>query len=243
MQNKDVSDNRSLSFSKVRSSSGAVHKDNGEVNRRTFMVLLGGLALGAAQPKKISRGGEGIDYYPYLRKVIEEQCRRLGQEMQEKERSNLRFACKAVRPTNHEELSFIIAVGPKRYPCRDLVDEYARRRDGLSPKLYDHPLLALDRWAMPHTYRIPIYREQLVALIKELTDMPERDAVTLISRYMRCRADIPPLESMASPIYRENLTRKEFAELDHIIRTYGWRSTLYTWCSTMASRAEVLVGT
>jgi len=52
---------------------------------------------------------------------------------------------------------------------RHIIDEYARRKNGKKPKAPDHPILALKEWGLPDTQRILIFKEQVVALLKQLT--------------------------------------------------------------------------
>lgn len=211
------------------------------IGRREFMTMLGTLGLGAFAGRAAA-GEQALDHYPGLVAVLNAQNRvQGGRPMESRELENLRYACRAIKPSNHVELAFVAAVGPKWQPNDDLVDEFVRRRAGFPPELDDHPLLALDGWGMPDTFRIPVYREQLVTLIRELTKMTQRDSIALLSRYLQGRVDIPPLSGMAGGRYKQDLTAADFERLERIIRGYGYRTMPYAWCSTIASRAEALV--
>ncbi|MGV1098744.1 hypothetical protein ACUUL3_04960 [Thiovibrio sp. JS02] len=180
-----------------------------------------------------------VDYFPYLLKVIEEQGRLHSCEYCDEERDNLRDACNAVSPTNHEELAFVAAIGPKLH-CQNLVNEYVRRRDGQQSKIYDHPLLALETWGTPDTHRILIYREQILALIKELTGVSSLVALSLFYKSLQSKPDAPPWGAEQFSAKYQNLPSEEVDSLHELIRYYGQRSMPYAWCSTMASRAELL---
>lgn len=208
------------------------------MDRREFLRASALMGLAGIAPKQITAAE--IDYYPFLLRVVEEQGRMHDQEMSDQVRENLRYACLTVRPRSHDELAFVAAIGPRWMSYRDLADEYVRRRSGLPPSFYDHPLLELRGWGMPETYRILIYREQLLTLINELTGMSKRDSITLFYKYLQGRAGIPPLESMATESQRNALTSQDFRMFERMIREYGVRSMPYTWCSAMASRAEKL---
>lgn len=208
------------------------------LHRRRFIALLGSLGLGMLAGKAAPAEEKTTDYYPLLSEVIAEQNRRNNSEFTEREREHLRYACDAIRPSTHAELAFIAAVGPKWAPCQDLVDEYVRRRAGNAAAIEDHPVFALDEWGMPETCRIPVYREQHVMLVRELTDMTQRESIGLLYRYLRYSPDKPPLRTMAIEKYRDTLSAGDFARIERIIRFYLPRAMPYAWCSAMAGRAE-----
>lgn len=210
------------------------------LHRRKFMALLGTLGLGAIAAKAAPAVEGTADYYPILSKVIAEHGRRHNSDLTAREREHLRYACDAIQPSTHAELAFVAAVGPKWLPCQDLVDEYLRRRAGMAAVIEDHPVLALDDWAMPETFRIPIFREQHVTLIRMLTDMSQRESIGLLFQYLRYSPDIQPLRTMAIQKYQDTLAAEDFSRIERIMRFYLPRSMPYAWCSTMASRAEAL---
>ena len=215
------------------------------IERRRFMAMLGTLGLGALLPRQAISKERIQNYYPHLLAVLEQRERKSGFNMTLREKENLRYACERINPENHEELAFVVAVGPKWVLCNDLVDEYVRRRAGQKPLIADSALLSLDKWAVPDTHRIPIYREQLVVLLCDLLDVSKRDAEVHFRLYLKSEAgvavNLPPLGSVASVKYKKHLTAEEFERLEQLIRFCGPRSMPYTYCSTIACLAEKLM--
>lgn len=215
------------------------------IARRKFIAILGTLGLGALLPKTARAKEQVPEYYPHLVTVLEQQNKLYlpgmsGWGLSRTEKENLAYACERIKPSNHAELAFIVAVGPRWERNNDLIDEYARRRAGQASRLPEYALPKFDAWALPDTYGIPVYREQLVALLSELTDMSKRHSTERMYDFLQSRGNIPPLVTMASANCASRFSAAEFAQYEHLIKVCAPSALSYTYCSAMASRAEKL---
>jgi len=106
------------------------------------------------------------------------------------------------------------------------------------PRLDGHYLLGLYKYGVPPTHRMPLFREQIVALIGELTDFGTAKATEYY--YLVLRRDYEPLERIVSAVHREHLTKSDFVTLERILRTYAVFAMPYFFCSVMAHRAQTI---
>ena len=211
------------------------------LTRRGFMAMLGTLGLSTVIGNETAAKEGPIDYYPIIVSAVDKENIAHGRrKMSSRERENLAYACDAIRPSNHVELSIVIGLGPRWMPYRKHIDEYVRRRDGLSSQSDDHPFLVLDKYVVPDTQRVLIFREQLLKLIAKLTGMNNPDSLLHLRKYMQTRADIPPLKEVSMPAYRQRFTDEEFALFERVLRGNAATVLPFAYCSTMACRVEML---
>ncbi len=185
--------------------------------------------------------------------------------------NNLRYACKSIKPSSHQELAFVVACGMSHQPLNSLIDEYVRRKNGFSSKLPDHEMLALKEWGLPDTHRILIFKEQIKALIKNLIwrDNNSANEEQLKSSGRKEKGNLSSgiqtmtLTEKRNFLYygslRRSLTYSDFfealstnkqligdAELKKIydaLLYYGKAGCRpYAYCSTMAERATIIAG-
>lgn len=215
------------------------------LGRRQFMTTVGMLGMSFLFAKNVSASNQStavqtIDYFPYLLAAIEEQALRCGFELESGQRECLAYTCENIQPGTHVELAVVVALGEGFLENRKpIVDEYVRRKSGMAPMLDDHYLLELPHLGVPSTYRVMLFEEQLIALIRELTDEGRKKSTERLYTYCK-RKDIEPLREIAKPEYKELLTDDEFSTLERIIRFHAGYSKQYTYCSTVAARAENL---
>ena len=206
------------------------------------MAMLGTLGISTVVGSDSSAKDGPIDYYPGIVSVVDKENIAHGfRKMSSRERENLRYACDAIRPSNHVELSIVIGLGPRWVPYRKHIDEYVRRREGLTSHGDDHSFLELDKYVVPDTQRVMVFREQLLSLIAKLTGKNNPDSLFHLRQYMQARADIPPLKEVALPAYRRKFNNEEFALFERVLRGNAAIALPYTYCSTMACRVEMLV--
>lgn len=213
--------------------------------RRQFITLIGGLGLSIFFAKGVLASirkdtGQTKDYFPYLISVVEAQSRRWGFELDSDEKECLSYACKNINPMNHAELAAVVALGAGVLENnKTLIDEYVLRRNGMSPRLIDHPLLDLSDYGAPMTYRLPIYQEQLIALIRKLTGYNSTKSKELLRGYqIGDIAKLEPLKMIALKDYKESLGEDELFKLDLIISEHAGHCQQYYFCSTLADRVE-----
>ena len=222
-------------------------KQNRKINRRQFLTMASGYGIAAFTPGLVFRKSEEPNnglYKDALIKVINNQNALYDSKMLPGEIENLSYGLDRIKPANHQELAFIVACGTYHHSSsmRHIIDEYARRKDGKKPKTPDHPILALKEWGLPDTQRILIFKEQVVALFRQLTGCAEwgwqqkyriltlaKDGIWKFLRVI-----------MVNPYQRE-LSDEEVKDIcEAIIYTkYKWKP--YAWCSTIVTRASDLV--
>jgi len=221
--------------------------------RRQFLASLGMFGVGLLYFKNASAFqksvNQTIDYIPHIHAVVEKYYLNLGMEFTSDRKECLSYACKNIVPRTHAELAATIALGDNVFfGCNDSIefreenlDEYVRRKNGMPPMFADHPLLDLPNYEMPMTYRVPIYHEQLVSLIQELTGVSSSKSEELLEDY-KCGRDTKnmPIKRIARTIYQESLTEEEFFTLEWILMSYAVYSQPYCMYSVLADQVESL---
>jgi hypothetical protein len=226
---------------------GRIHTEE-EINmigRRQFLTTVGMLGMGVLFAKGVSatnrpESAQSVDYFPHLLSVLDEQAQRWGFELEKGQKECLAYTCENIRPVTHIELATVVAFGEGFLEdWKPIIDEYVRRKGGMPSMLYDHPLLEMAHLGVPSTYRVMLFKEQLIALLGELTDEGQKKSTERLYTYLK-RRDIKPLRDVAKVKYQESLTDGEFGTLERIIQFHAGYSKQYTYCSTMAARAENL---
>ena len=182
-----------------------------------------------------------MDYSGALREVIQIQGAFWGGEWGSESEANLIYALSRVAPSTHLEIAFVVAVIERVPSNRDIVDEFVRRRAAEQPLWPDHPLLDLQKWGMPNTYRLPVFQEQIHTLIREVTGWGGRHAWDYLDEIFKARASRKPLREVATPECQASVSTEELDIIDSIISYNAPRSRQYAWCSTMAERAWKIV--
>lgn len=219
-------------------------KQNRKINRRQFLTMASGCGIAAFTPGFVFRESEDLNnglYKDALIKVINNQNAFYNSKMLPGQIENLSYGFDRIKPANHQELAFIVACGTYPSSMRHIIDEYARRKNGKKPKAPDHPILALKEWGLPDTQRILIFKEQVVALFKQLTCCAEWGWQQKYRILMMEDTSWKFLKVIMIHDYQRELSDEEVKDIcEAIIYTkYKWKP--YAWCSTMVTRASDLV--
>jgi len=182
-----------------------------------------------------------IHYIPALREVLTAQGAWFGVPWDDERDDRLRYACSHVRPATHLELAFVVAAAERHVWWREIVEEFVKRRAGERTVLDHFPILELEEWGMPNTYRIPAFHEQIVALIRTVSGWGILAATGYLYEIFKRRADRKPLRAIASSDCREKMGPDELDAVEAIVLHHATQSRQYAWCSTMAERAQRLV--
>jgi len=181
-------------------------------------------------------------YKSALITVMENQAAYHNDTLSQEQIRNLDYAYEQINPADHQEMAFVVACSMSEEPRDDVVNEYVRRKQGRESLLPDHPLMALETWAMPYTQRVLIFEEQIQALLRELTG--SKTCLSLYSIY-RHAFQGPALKAAFVGIFleerRKRLTSEEITTIYDALEYYFPKLRPYYWCSTIVMRAIALV--
>jgi hypothetical protein len=181
-------------------------------------------------------------YKNALISVMEKQASHNDETLSPMQIRNLDYAYDQINPTNHQEMAFVVACSMSEEPRNDVVDEYVRRREGKESLLPDHPLMALEEWAMPDTQRILIFKEQLQLLLKVLTGSENCVSLKYLYRLTFQKDDMQDkFVGLLLEEWRKLLTSEEITTIYKAFEYYFPKIRPYHWCSTMVTRATALV--
>ena len=182
-----------------------------------------------------------------LIKVLNEQGSYYGWEIDEVNISNIKYAVEKIKPSNHQALAFVVACGDQDQSSMHIVDEYVRRKKGKISILPDHPVLILEDWGLPDTQRMLIYREQVEALIEDLTNLgrPSSKFFSLenklrLAEHFSGKFVYNKLVEELNEYYQKRLSDNEIEIIYQALVFYIKIKRPYVWCSTMATRASLL---
>jgi len=182
-------------------------------------------------------------YYPeVLTQVMKEQEAKHDCTMLPGQINNLTYAFKQIKPACHQDMAFVVACSMSFYSMKHVIDEYSRRKNGEQSKAPDHPVLALEKWGVPNTYRILIFKEQIHALFRELIVNTPPNIIRLWYDILNKTINCEDFYELLTEKYRNQLSKDEvkiICEALLYVTRGGCRP--YTWCSAMASRADALV--
>lgn len=226
------------------------HSNNSKINRRQFIkgVSVAGLlpfipVLKTNLDNYPDIPPDNNEYIKQLIKVLNEDSPYLMRKLSEEEIDKMTYAFNQIKPTNHQELAYVVACSICLLPL-DLVkiiaDEYVRRRSGEKAALPDHPILDIKEYGMPDTYRILIYKEQMEALLRKITG---QTSVPVADMHRKIRAGMWYYKDLLAAISKENLellSTKEIETIDSAISVYRNFHCPYSYCSTVAARVYVL---
>jgi hypothetical protein len=225
------------------------------MDRRNLLQASLAATLGAAITSECAHGKASVvggfehEYCPErmlaaLIAVQEEQATWWNDSLLPEQIDNLKYAVMKIEPRTHQEMAFVVAIGMSAQPLGYVVDEYVSRRRNGPASMPDHPVLALENWCVPASYRLPIFREQMDCLIMELTDHRMRD--TELWHYIRVmkisKISMREFQEQLREPHRSRLTVAETKAIYETVHTFlnvGTRP--YTWCSTITERAMQMV--
>lgn len=154
---------------------------------------------------------------------------------------NFNYAYYNLRPTSHVEMAIIVCLSIRPIPIMMFVDEYVMRRDTGVAFFPDHYVFGIEPISMPDTKRIIIFKEQIVALYRELSGMSLSKRETMERGFRRNEINIEIFYDNLSKYYKSIFSDNDVHAIYHAIEFYykfGFRP--YVYCSTVASRLEIL---
>jgi len=185
-----------------------------------------------------------------LIKVLNEQGAYFGDQLDKIQITNLKYAVDQIKPSNHQELAFVVACGNQGQRFNFIVNEYVKRRNGEKSLLFDHPILALETWGRPNTQRILIFKEQIQTLLSELTGLTENyklyrkllwgHRIKRLNPNTYKGISLNEFHDVLSKKYRQLLNDNEIMMIYYTLINHISFARPYTWCSTMATRASFL---
>ncbi len=215
------------------------------MKRRDFLKIIPGLGLtiGLPQPfitkskpdnQKIINALQQATEEFYNLDEVENDNRSFTRELS---RQNIIYAVNKINPTTHNDMAFIVAVKSALYSSNLIVDEYAYRKTTGKSNPPDHPLLHLNKWKVPYTFRLISFQEQITCVIGELTGVYgyENEKISAIIWHNIMKAG--SFHPLFTPEYKKRLTIKDAQQiLDGL--TYILSAILpFAECSTIVSRA------
>jgi hypothetical protein len=214
------------------------------VTRRQFLSGLFSLSAAGFLPRQ---NNTAATYQPVdhtlrvnaLIRVLQEHHIRHDDTLHEEQKANLVYAFEKINPSNHLEEAVTVACSMNYQPACGIVDEYVRRKSGEASLLPDHPVMMLKAWGVPHTNRMLIFREQLNALLAELTGRTFEYGRQLCKKIILREVTEQDFKALMSAKYR-GFGTKEIKVTYDAVCYYGPSARPYTWCSSMVNRADAL---
>ena len=216
------------------------------ITRRRFMTgifsagTIGCLSQGTSYGNSAIFVNESTERIQALTNVIEELYREHDSRMDEREKANMSYAFSKIEPSNHLEEAIAVACGVSCMTELGVVDDYVKRKNGEAPQLPDHPVFALKAWAVPDTRRLLIFREQVEALLGELTGTSLREGRALCKKLLKPGIEKHELSAMLRDTYRE-MNPRDIGMICDAALFYAPYTISYQWCSTIIDRAHTLL--
>jgi len=217
------------------------------ITRRRFMAGLSSAGFAACLPSWGAKSAEASVFRrgALIKILVErerESCREYGLEMDRDAIDSITYAVETIAPSSHNELALAINWS-RGMRFKPLIDEYARRRSGKDPQLPYHPIFKLEKYAMPETFGIPAYREQIESLFKELFDIGSVSCRELYYKLLQSsipgkseRFDMKVFLDLLSERQRKSLSLGEADTIYEALQTYACSTTTYISCSVGADK-------
>ena len=206
------------------------------VSRRRFLSGLFSLGAAGLLPRENNAAAalQSTDHtlrVNALIRVLQEHHMRHDDVLREEQKANLVYAFEKIKPSNHVAEAVAVACSMSYQPVYHIVDEYVRRRRVGALHAPGHPVLMLKAWGVPDTYRMLIFREQIYALLAELTGRTldnGRKVSNMIYRHAITESDFADLLCAK---YRQILNSEEINELFETVGINAPTARPYAWCS------------
>lgn len=213
------------------------------VTRRQFLAGLFTVGATGFSPLKNTKTIEVQPQNNSLRvnamiRILQEHHMLHDDVLHEVQKANLAYAFNKINPSNHVEEAIAVTCSTSYQPVYHIVDEYVRRKNREKPLLPDHPVMMLKAWGVPDTYRMLIFREQINALLAELTGSSVGYGTRMYKEIMLCGVTEQRLTALLSKKYYDFGT-KDIKVIYDAVCYYGPLAKPYTWCSSMVSRAGI----
>lgn len=162
------------------------------------------------------------------------------------QKENLRTAFSIVAPRTNTDLAFIVWCGEKYLPVADVAYRYHNsRQSGRSGRCDQYPCISLDHFRIPDTGGIFAFKEELAALLSELTDLNYREAMQALfavyrgahEQFQRNKIDAVDLQGMLKPRYHDRYTLEEVKRLHTFISDCYGNSGYYSMALITVERA------
>ena len=174
-----------------------------------------------------------------LIKILQEHRMRRNDVFHDEQKANFLYAFDKIKPLNHLEETIAVACSMSCQPVCDMVDEYIRRKHGISSRLPEIPIHSLNNWGVPDTYRVLIFRDQINALISEITGQTLRASHNICNEIMCGHIKDTDFASYLSDKYQW-FSRDDVTAVYDAVVYFAPTGRPYTWCSTMVDRADTI---
>jgi len=215
------------------------------VNRRQFLSGLFSITAAGllSRQNNAIASNQPIDHSARMNmliSVLQEHHTRHDGVLHDEQKTNLIYAFEKIKPTNHLEETIVVACAMSMQSVYNIVDEYVRRRKGEAPRLPAHSAMLLKGWGVPDTYGILLFREQISALLAEVTGASLGYGKELCLEMTMGCINTRDFRSELAEEYREFNGDQIMAVYDAVL-FYAPAARPYVWCSAMVSRADALV--
>jgi|GEM_PF-1916462 len=214
------------------------------VTRRQFLSGLFSLSVAGFLPRQNDTAIIVLPVDHTLRvnafiRVLQEQHMRHDDVLHDEQKANLVYAFININPSYHLEEAIAVACSMSYQPTCHIVDEYVRRKKGEASRLPDHPVMRVKAWGVPDTYRVLIFREQINALLAEMTGSSLEYGKQICNEMMIGEVKENNFASFLCEKY-QSFNRDEIKAIYDAVLYYAPTGRPYTWCSSMVDRADVL---
>jgi len=208
---------------------------NNLVDRRQFLKGSFAVVFCAVAPVSLVSRTDG-DALNLIIEEIRKQDLLHGYQTDDKDIFYLKKAYNQIMPQNHLEYAVTIACG-RQYACDlGIIDEYLQRKIGRKGELYNHKLLELNKWCVPKTYGLLIFKEQELCLLQELISTGRTKAVELQKGFGPKRLSFVDFYNEVDDEIKTKLGVQVIYDIFHYILSYSV-SMPYYWCSNIIMRA------
>lgn len=217
------------------------------VKRRQFLAGVASAGIMTCLP---AWGRESVSHTTTNKKVLidilisqtRESNREYDMETSRDEIDGIIYAVETIAPMTHNELALVINWS-RGMRFKPLVDEYVNRKGGRKSDLPFHPVFRLEEYAMPETYGILAYKEQIESLFFELFTCTSTDCRQLYYKLLQSsipreshRFDMNVFWDLLSEKYRKSLSIGEADTIYAALQIYGYLTTTYMSCSVAADK-------
>jgi len=157
---------------------------------------------------------------------------------------NLCSAYELIRPTSHVESAIVVWASYQEESFAHILEEYCRRRSGMTPRLFSHEVLKSRLVSFPYTHQILFFNEQVDALVNRITGTSDENFTRRmwLAQFPFPTGDEVCLDDFTNSVradygYFYPNTRDEIAQLYHFIQDSYEKALSYYWCSVIVSEA------
>lgn len=210
-------------------------------SRREFLARLSFIGLLPLSPCNLQgASGKKYDnsYLETLMRVIDEQGRLSNLPLSSDRMESMTYAYSRMHPSTHVEMAIVAWAGLRnKLLVKEVVDEYCRCRNGETPKSFLIPPIDKNEHVIPETYGPCIFREQITALLDEITNT----SGDLVRQGLGMRKiTSEDFSNLINNKYSIRLTERDIEQLYEEILFWVFSAAPYLFCSAMVDRADRL---